>query len=124
MPFHRAVARVTSEPARWFNLDGGCIKAGVKADLVVLNPEKLRTSIPSPSLHVDSVLRGASRMVKRDDEAAVSAVFINGNEVVRAGAPLPNSSEQQHGDVLLQVNRTGSQQEASERYRNRISFDS
>jgi N-acyl-D-aspartate/D-glutamate deacylase len=124
MPFHRAVARVTSEPARWFNLDGGCIKVGVKADLVVLNPEKLRTSIPSPSLHVDSVLRGASRMVKRDDEAAVSAVFIKGNEVVRAGAPLPNLSEQQHGDVLLQVNRTGSQQEALERYRNRISFDS
>jgi hypothetical protein len=43
---------------------------------------------------------------------------------VRAGAPLPNLSEQQHGDVLLQVNRTGSQQEALERYRNRISFDS
>jgi N-acyl-D-aspartate/D-glutamate deacylase len=37
MPFYRAVARVTSEPAEWFNLDAGRMKIGGKADLVVLD---------------------------------------------------------------------------------------
>lgn len=121
LPFHRAVARVTSEPANWFNLDAGRIKVGGKADIALLDPEKLKTPIPAPSVINEPVFNGAARMVKRDWSGAVHTVFINGAEVIEEGLPLPVLNEQSFGEVLLQLNRTSSQHEALNRYRNRIS---
>lgn len=119
----KAVARVSSEPARWFNLQTGQLKAGWPADLVVMNPEKLQTSIPEAVTICDPVLGGASRMVKRDEPAAIERVFISGVEVVRAGAPLPVPELATTGSVLTQSNPTASKEECLARYRNRISDD-
>ncbi len=123
LPFYRAVARVTSEPAKWFNLDAGCIKIGGKADLLVVDPDLLNDEIPAPSVMCDPVLNGAPRMVKRDGSGAVTAVYMKGTCVVKNGVPLPALAAQKHGDVLIQMNRTASQEEALDRYRNRISTD-
>lgn len=120
LPFHKAVARVTSEPANWFNLDAGTIRLGGRADVTVLDPTKLRSPIPAVSVIYDPVFNGAPRMVKRDDEGAVQHVFIKGTEVVRNGVPLTILEEQKHGDLLTQMNRTRTQHEALELHRNRI----
>jgi hypothetical protein len=121
LPFHQAVARVTSEPAHWFNLDAGSIKIGGKADFVLLDPEKLKAPIPEASVIYDAIFNGAPRMVKRDESNAVSAVFAGGTLVVQDGLPLPILEQQRHGNVLGQINRTGSESQALELYRNRIS---
>ncbi|MBI2810630.1 MAG: DUF962 domain-containing protein, partial [Candidatus Melainabacteria bacterium] len=71
LPMHKAVARITSEPASWFNLDAGSIRIGGRADMTVLDPLKLKSPIPVVSVVSDSVFNGAPRMVKRDTEGAV-----------------------------------------------------
>jgi N-acyl-D-aspartate/D-glutamate deacylase len=120
LPIEKAIARVTSEPASWFNLDTGCIKLGGRADLTILNPAKLKGPIPAAIAIADSAFDGAARMVKRDPDPAVHQVYIRGVEVVRDGAPLPVLASQKHGEVLTQVNPTRSQQEALEVFRNRL----
>lgn len=121
LPFYRAVSRVTSEPANWFNLDAGRIRVGGKADFAVLDPDKLKTPIPPPSTISEPAFNGAARMVKRDDSGAVHTVFLRGVEVAQDGKPLPVLNQQSHGEVLVQLNRTSTENEALERYRNRIS---
>lgn len=116
----QAIMRVTSEPARWFNLDAGYLKVGAKADIVILDPEKLRQPIPHAVAIADPVLEGAPRMVKRDHEPAVQHVFIKGTEVVGNGNPLPALGQEKLGDILYQQNPTHSQKEALARYRNQI----
>lgn len=120
MPVEKAVSRVTGEPARWFNVNAGQLKAGVKADLVLLDPEKLKQPIPEPVVVADAVLQGAPRMVKRDSDPAVRRVYIRGTEVVRDGAPVTVPEGAKLGDVLTQLNPTRSQSEALDRHRNQI----
>ncbi len=121
MPFYKAVSRVTSEPAGWFNLDAGSITVGGRADLNVLDPAKLKAPIPVASVINDPVFNGAARMVKRDSNPAVHKVFVRGVEVIRDGIPLPVLETQKHGELLLQLNCTRSDREALELHRNRIS---
>ena len=118
----KAVYRITREPARWFNLDAGYLAEGQKADLVIINPEKLRQPIPEATSVKDTVL-GTVRMVKRDPDPAIYHVFINGVEVVRHGQPLSPANAHQTGIVLMQHQPTLSEQEALARYRNRITQD-
>ncbi|MBS1956306.1 MAG: amidohydrolase family protein [Cyanobacteria bacterium SZAS-4] len=120
LPFHKAVARVTSEPASWFNLDAGSIRLGGRADITILDPAKLKSPVPGVSVISDPIFNGAPRMVKRDVDGTVHQVFVNGTAVVRDGVPLPILEEQKHGDLLIQLNRTKSQHQALELHRNRI----
>jgi N-acyl-D-aspartate/D-glutamate deacylase len=117
----RAIARVTAEPAGWFNLDAGHLKPGSKADITILDPEKLRLPIPEPESLSDPVLGGSERMVKRDPDPAVVHVFIRGVEVIRKGEPLDTLGRVKLGSVLRQQNPARSKEEALNRYRNRIS---
>ena len=43
MSFEHAVVRLTSEPCQWLGMDRGVLAPGWGADMVVLDPEKLRT---------------------------------------------------------------------------------
>jgi N-acyl-D-aspartate/D-glutamate deacylase len=88
MPIERAIRRITSEPAAWFNLQAGVLAPGSRADINVIDPERLRQPVPAPKCVKDEVLQGAARMVKRDRIPAVRHVFIKGVEVVRHGMPL------------------------------------
>lgn len=116
----KAVARITREPARWFNLDTGYLAEGRKADLVILDPVKLRRPIPEAVATLCTVL-GTVRMVKRDLDPAVYHVFSRGQEVVRQGEPL--GEHYATGTVLVQHQPTHSEKEALARYRNRITED-
>lgn len=117
----KAIARVTSEPARWFNLDAGHLKIGAKADILLLDPKSLRQPIPEPISIADPVLAGSMRMVKRDYGNAVRHVFAQGIEVVRNGEPMATLGTRKLGIVLQQLNPAQSMAEALARHRNRVS---
>ncbi|MDH3219633.1 MAG: amidohydrolase family protein [Gammaproteobacteria bacterium] len=123
MSAERAVARVSGEAAAWFNLDVGRLVAGAKADITILDPQKLRLPIPEAEPFSDPVLGGAVRMVKRDTDPAVAFVLINGVQVVRQGEPLAALGRESLGSLLRQLNPARSQREALRRFRNRISDD-
>ena len=116
----RAIARVTGEAARWFNLDAGELREGRRADLVVLSPEALRTPVPAPVELDDPLLEGARRMVKRGSEAAVRSVFVAGIEVARNGAPLPALGTVPAGRLLEPTVKVCGRKAVLARYRNRI----
>lgn len=116
----RAVARVTGEVARWFNLDAGALREGRRADLLVLSPAALKTAVPAPLEIADPLLEGARRMVKRGSAAAVASVFIAGIEVVRDGEPLPVLGTVPTGTLLAPTVKVRGQAAVLARYRNRI----
>jgi N-acyl-D-aspartate/D-glutamate deacylase len=116
----RAVARVTGEVARWFNLDAGELREGRRADLVLLSPTALQTPLPAPVEIADPGLEGARRMVKRASEAAVASVFIAGIEVVRDGEPLPVLGTARTGTLLAPTVKVRGWAAVLTRYRNRI----
>jgi N-acyl-D-aspartate/D-glutamate deacylase len=120
LPPERAIARVTGEAARWFNLPAGELREGRRADLLLLRPEGLREPIPAPVEVDDPLLDGARRMVKRGAESVVHAVYVGGREVVRDGAPLPALGREAAGEVLVPSARTRGRSAVLERYRNRI----
>jgi N-acyl-D-aspartate/D-glutamate deacylase len=116
----RAVARVTGEVARWFNLDAGELREGRRADLVLLSPAALQIPLPAPVEIADPLLEGARRMVKRGSAAAVASVFIAGIEVVRDGEPLPVLGTVPTGTLLAPTVKVRGQAAVLARYRNRI----
>lgn len=120
MPVERAVARVTGEAARWFNLDAGVLRPGACADLLLLDPAALHAPIPQPTEVDDALLDGARRMVKRDTGRTVRAAFVNGREVVRDGAPLPALGTQPAGRLLRPAVTVRGGEAVLARYRNRI----
>jgi N-acyl-D-aspartate/D-glutamate deacylase len=88
MPVERAVQRLTGELGAWLGLDAGLLAEGGRADLVVIDPERLdHTLLETHEAPVDS-FGGFSRMVRRND-AAVPLVLVNGRVAVRDGAPAP-----------------------------------
>jgi N-acyl-D-aspartate/D-glutamate deacylase len=116
----RAIARVTGEAARWFNLAAGELRAGRRADVVVLQPDALKEPIPVPVEVEDALLDGARRMVKRGAEKLVRSVYIGGMEVVRDGAPLPALGRARAGMLLEPSVKVRGARAVLERYRNRI----
>lgn len=120
LPPERAIARVTGEPARWFNLAAGELREGRRADLLLLRPEGLRGPVPAPVEVDDPLLDGARRMVKRGAEEVVHAVYVGGRELVRDGAPLPALGREVAGEVLVPAARTKGRRDVLQRYRNRI----
>ncbi|TDR45024.1 N-acyl-D-aspartate/D-glutamate deacylase [Tahibacter aquaticus] len=119
MPMEKAVARVSGEAAQWFNIDAGRLRAGARADLLLLRPQALAQ--PSRVTEVaDALLQGAPRLVRRDDAAAVAAVFIGGEQVVRDGEPLPLLASRTLGQVLSPQRVPADAAAALARHRNRL----
>lgn len=123
MPVELAIKRVTSEPAKWFNLSTGLIQVGKKADLVLLCPEKLHVPITLPVEVCDTTLEGAVRMVKRDVDSPIQAVMIAGQWAVKQGSPLPLLGKVPLGSILHSTVPVMGNQKIYERYRNRIHDD-
>ncbi|WP_330228991.1 amidohydrolase family protein [Nocardia sp. NBC_00508] len=92
----RAVHRLTGELADWYGLEAGHLRVGDRADVVVLDPDRLDDSLDayaeSPIVPFDNL----SRMVNRNDET-VTAVFVGGVRVFADGTP----------DPVLGTRRTG-----------------
>jgi N-acyl-D-aspartate/D-glutamate deacylase len=80
LPIEKAIYRLTKMAADWIGFDAGSLLKGDRADVVIVDPEKLKTNLGSPIEDYDERLGGVMRLVKRTD-GIVRHVFINGEEV-------------------------------------------
>ena len=120
MPVERAIARVTGEAARWFNINGGIIRVGARADLLLLRPQQLQQGKSQASEVDDPFLDGARRLVKRGNESAIASVYIGGAEVVRDGVPRSTLGSAATGVVLPPAVVCKDRAAVAARHRNRL----
>ena len=86
MSLEHAVHRLTGELADWYSVDAGHLRVGDRADLVVIDPEALDASLDDYNEAPVEQYDRLPRMVNRND-AAVTAVFVNGQHVFGEGRP-------------------------------------
>lgn len=99
MSAEQAVHRLTGELGEWYRIDAGFLREGDRADLVVLDPERLDAALEGYHEAPVEQYGGLSRMVNRND-AAVPAVFVGGRRVVTDGAPTPLLGAERTGQFL------------------------
>ncbi len=99
MTVERAVHRLTGELAAWYDIDAGTLREGDRADLVIINPDRLDDSLDSYAEHPIEAFDGLSRMVNRNDET-VTTVMVNGKRVFGAGRPAEALGRQRFGQFL------------------------
>ncbi|MBF6435315.1 N-acyl-D-amino-acid deacylase family protein [Nocardia cyriacigeorgica] len=80
----RAVHRLTAELADWFGIDAGHLRAGDRADIAVIDPERLDHNVHELGEQEMPEYGGIRRMVNRDN-GAVTATIVNGRVVYRDG---------------------------------------
>jgi N-acyl-D-aspartate/D-glutamate deacylase len=86
MTVEQAVHRLTGELADWYRIDAGHLRLGDRADLVVVDPERLDETLDGYAEAEVEQYGGLSRMVNRNDDT-VKAVFVGGRPVFLDGAP-------------------------------------
>lgn len=86
MTIEHAVHRLTGELGDWYGIDAGHLRLGDRADLVVLDPERLDDSLDGYHEAPVPAFGNLSRMVNRNDDT-VAAVLVAGEVVVEDGTP-------------------------------------
>ncbi len=99
MTTEQAVHRLTGELGEWYRIDAGTLREGDRADLVVIDPERLDATLEDYAESPVEQYGGLSRMVNRND-AAVPAVFVSGRRVVTDGEPTPLLGTERTGQFL------------------------
>ncbi|CQD15837.1 N-acyl-D-glutamate amidohydrolase [Mycobacterium europaeum] len=99
MSVERAVHRLTGELGAWYGIDAGTLREGDRADVVVINPDKLDASLDRYAEHPVASYGGLSRMVNRNDDT-VSAVLVAGQFAFGAGRAAPALGKQKFGRFL------------------------
>ena len=84
MTIEQAVHRLTGELADWYRIDAGHLRIGDRADIVVIDPERLDESLDGYAEAPVEQYGGLSRMVNRNDDT-VNAVFVGGRAVFLDG---------------------------------------
>lgn len=84
MSIEQAVHRLTGELADWYRIDAGHLRIGDRADLVVIDPERLDDSLDAYAEDTVDQYGGLSRMVNRNDDT-VTAVLVGGRTVFADG---------------------------------------
>ncbi|MBS1797619.1 MAG: amidohydrolase family protein [Acidobacteria bacterium] len=97
MSYEKAVWRLTKENADFFNLDAGTIETGKRADITVVDPEKLTDEVHR--YRTAEFLQGQERLVNRNDDA-VALVLINGKTAWEAGGFAENFGHEKFGGFL------------------------
>lgn len=105
MTIEQAVHRLTGELADWYEIDAGHLRIGDRADLVVLDPEHLDSSLDDYAEAPVAQYANMPRMVNRND-AAVNLVLIGGRTVVREGVPTDLLGARRTGSFLRAGQRT------------------
>lgn len=86
LSIERAVHRLTGELADWYGIDAGHLRVGDRADLAVIDPDRLDERLDAYAESPVPQYAGLPRMVNRNDDV-VKLVMIGGTAVVRNGAP-------------------------------------
>ncbi|MCW2784223.1 MAG: hypothetical protein JWP74_740 [Marmoricola sp.] len=95
----QAVHRLTGELADWYGLDAGHLRVGDRADVVIVDPERLDASLEAYAESPVDQYGGLSRMVNRND-ATVRAVIVAGRTLFRDGKPTEILGTQRTGRFL------------------------
>jgi N-acyl-D-aspartate/D-glutamate deacylase len=101
----QAVHRLTGELADWYRIDAGHLRVGDRADLVVLDPERLDKSLDEYAEERVDQYGGLSRMVNRND-ATVNAVLVGGRVVFQDGKPTDLVGKQRTGRFLRAAHKS------------------
>jgi N-acyl-D-aspartate/D-glutamate deacylase len=99
MTIEEAVHRLTGELADWYQIDAGHLRIGDRADLVIIDPERLDESLEGYHEETVEQYGGLSRMVNRNDDT-VSAVFVGGRAVFLDGQATDVVGTQRTGSFL------------------------
>ena len=99
MTVEQAVHRLTGELADWYRIDAGHLRIGDRADLVVVDPARLDSSLDAYAEATVDHYGGLSRMVNRNDDT-VSAVFVGGRLVFVNGRATDLVGKQRTGRFL------------------------
>jgi N-acyl-D-aspartate/D-glutamate deacylase len=102
MPMERAVQRLTGEIAEWLGLDAGTLAPGKRADVVVLDPERLGEGLDVPQESSMEGFDGFVRLVNQNG-GAVETVLINGRLAVDGGAATPALGKERGFGRVLRV---------------------
>ena len=105
MTVERAVHRLTGELADWYQIDAGHVRIGDRADVVVIDPERLDERLDDYAEAPVPQYADMPRMVNRND-AAVDLVLIGGRTVVRGGTPTELLGKTRTGSFLRTGQRT------------------
>ena len=100
----QAVHRLTGELADWYRLDAGHLRLGDRADVVVIDPERLDATLDEYAEATVDHYGGLSRMVNRND-ATVCAVLVGGRPVVLDGQPTDEVGRRRTGRFLRAAHR-------------------
>jgi N-acyl-D-aspartate/D-glutamate deacylase len=99
MPIEKAIHKLTGMSAEWLGLDTGTVRSGAPADVIVVDPVKLRTGLSEPIENYDERLHGAMRMVKRSD-GVVKQVFVGGRLAFEDAKFVPQFGQEKFGRLL------------------------
>jgi N-acyl-D-aspartate/D-glutamate deacylase len=99
MPIEKAIHKLTGMSAEWLGLDTGFVRPGATADVIVVDPEQLKTGLGPPIEQYDERLHGAMRMVKRSD-GVVRQVFVGGRLAFDGGSFVPEFGRERFGRLL------------------------
>lgn len=94
-----AIHRLTGELADWYHLDAGHLRLGDRADLMIIDPDRLDDSLDAYAEAPVPAFGGMSRMVNRNDDTVV-AVFVSGCKVVDNGRPTATVGIERTGQFL------------------------
>lgn len=99
MTVEQAVHRLTGELADWYRIDAGHLRIGDRADLVVVDPARLDSTLDEYAEETVEHYGGLSRMVNRNDDT-VNAVFVGGRLVFAGGRATDLVGKQRTGRFL------------------------
>src|SRR6476660_1270232 len=99
MTIEQAVHRLTGELADWYRIDAGHLRIGDRADVVIIDPERLDESLDDYAEEQVEQDGGLSRMVNRNDRT-VNAVFVGGRAVFIDGTASDLVGKQRTGRFL------------------------
>ncbi len=99
LTMERAVHRMTGELADWYGIDAGHLRLGDRADLMLVDPERLDDSLEEYAEEPCAQYGGLSRMVNRND-ATVPLVMVGGRAVWRDGAATEALGQERTGRFL------------------------
>lgn len=88
MSLEKAVHKLTGELGDWYQIDAGVLEEGRRADLVIVDPDKLDYRVDEMHTTTIPELGDYERLVRRNPDA-VPAVLVNGTLVAQQGEVLP-----------------------------------
>lgn len=105
MSIERAVHRLTGELADWYRLDAGHLRIGDRADVVIIDPERLDAGLDDYAEEPVDCYGGLSRMVNRNDDT-VAAVLVGGRVVFIDGHATESVGRDRTGRFLRAAHRS------------------